>query len=112
MSNDDQLVELATFTRLDQAELAATTLREGGIEAMVPDRGIVGANPFLVNAVGFVRLLVPESALEAARDLLVSSGLLGEGGAADESDLEAEAMASAPVDESIRDFVSKEEPKT
>lgn len=83
-------------------------MRDAAIEASVPDRGIVGANPLLVNAVGYIRLLVPTASVDVARDLLAGAGLLGQEAISDQTDIETEALAAEPVDESIRSFLDND----
>jgi hypothetical protein len=68
-------------------------------------------NPLLVNAAGYLRVLVPEASVEAARDLLAGAGLLGEPGLAYEGDLDVDALSAEPVDDSTRDFVANTMPE-
>lgn len=107
MNDDPAFVQIATFPRLEQAELAEALLHQEGIDADVPDRGIVGANPLLVGAVGYLRLLVPTASAEAAVDLLRSAGLLGEAGGGVTEGVDEEALAADPADESVRAFLGR-----
>jgi len=107
MNDAPAFVQVATFPRLEQAELAEALLHQEGIEADVPDRGIVGANPLLIGAVGYLRLLVPTASAEAAVDVLRAAGLIGDEGAGVTEGEEEEALAADPADESVRAFLEK-----
>ena len=72
MSFDRETV--ATFLQLHEATLAKLRLQAAGIDAELADTGIIGANPFLANAVGGVKLQVPTEAVERARAVLRELG--------------------------------------
>jgi len=57
--------------------MAASLLRNEGIEVELTDAGLAGINPLLSPAIGGVRLLVPERDAERARALLRELGLDG-----------------------------------
>jgi hypothetical protein len=68
-SGSGDLVLIARlFTALD-AHLLRSRLEAEGVPAVVVDDNIVQTNPFLTLAVGGVRVLVPESLAERAREI-------------------------------------------
>ena len=68
-SDSGDLVLIARlFTALD-AHLLQSRLEVEGVPAVVVDDNIVQTNPFLTMAVGGVRVLVPESQAERAREI-------------------------------------------
>lgn len=73
---------VATYLQLHEATLARLRLQAAGIDAELADTGIVGANPFLANAVGGVKLQVPKEAAERARAVLREPGSAPAGEAA------------------------------
>jgi hypothetical protein len=89
--------------------MAASFLRNEGVDVEVTDEGLTGINPFLGPAIGGVRLLVPERDAERARTLLRQRGLDGESAPVDldSASLEREALGSPPGDESIGDFLKR-----
>ena len=70
MRGGDDLVELRTFGFLPEAELAASALEASGIDCMLREQFVSGAQPELTNALGGVALLVPRSEMAAAREVL------------------------------------------
>jgi hypothetical protein len=70
VSGGDELVELRTFGFLQEAELAASALEASGIDCMLREQFISGAQPELTNALGGVALLVPRNELASAREVL------------------------------------------
>src|SRR5947207_15425115 len=52
------------------AELVKAHLEEAGIDARLVDEGIIGANPLLANAVGWIKVNVAEDDEERARTIL------------------------------------------
>jgi hypothetical protein len=75
----DDLETVATFLQLHEAQLAVLRLNSAGFAATLADEGIVGANPFLANAVGGVKVQVPEEQGARARALLAEPAAGGEG---------------------------------
>jgi hypothetical protein len=71
---------------LYQAELAATMLRAHGINAQLPDRNLANANALLLNAMGGVRVTVPDAQIGEARRLLADAewSVVGDGAESDE----------------------------
>jgi hypothetical protein len=66
----DDFVTVATFTNLPEAEAAKLHIESNGIPAKVTDAEIVSMDWLLGNAVGNVKLQVPQSHAEAAASLL------------------------------------------
>ena len=105
----DGFVVVISFWRIPEAGMAASLLRNEGIEVELTDAGLAGVNPFLSPVIGGVRLLVPERDAERARVLLRELGLDGGSAAADleSASLEQEAMSSPAADESVGDFLKR-----
>ncbi len=68
----DEWLTLRTFDTPALAELAKLHLAEAGIECRLQNTEIVGMNPLLGNAVGYIPLLVQENDLEAAEEVLTN----------------------------------------
>lgn len=66
----DSFVTVATFTTLPEAEAAKLHLESEGIPARVTDAEIVNMDWLLGNAVGYIKLQVPESNAAAAAAML------------------------------------------
>jgi Putative prokaryotic signal transducing protein len=58
------------FASFSEALIAKTCLDGSGIESVLADQNVLGANPFLSNALGGARLFVNEADLEQATKLL------------------------------------------
>ncbi len=70
-----------TYHSLPEAEVGRSILEQNGIPAHLPDRNVVAAAWHLTQAVGGIRLQVPESELAPARLLLgEQDGALDGGG--------------------------------
>lgn len=65
-----QWAELARFTYVHEAELAAAHLQSEGIPVNVVDANTIGVHAFLSTALGGVRVRVPIELLERARAIL------------------------------------------
>ena len=74
MPADGPLV-VATFTLPTEAEMARELLESNGIDARLQDQGFVGVYPWLSNAVGGVKLVVPADDAELAKEILEGAGL-------------------------------------
>jgi Putative prokaryotic signal transducing protein len=74
MPAHDPLV-VATFALPTQAEMARELLERNGIDARLRDQGFIGGHPWLSNAVGGVKLVVPAEDAELAREILEDAGL-------------------------------------
>src|SRR6185437_8815829 len=70
MDPSDPLITIASFALPVEAHLARTKLESEGIEAHVADENIVSINWLYSNAVGGVKLQVPESQADRARQIL------------------------------------------
>lgn len=64
------LVIAKVFHSLPEAEVARAMLEHNGISAFLPDRNVAGTAWYLTQAVGGIRLLVPEDEMDSARLLL------------------------------------------
>jgi len=80
-------LEVARFSTLPEAELAAALLREHGVDARVTDREMANNASHLQFALGGVRVSAPDHQIVQARDL-IARARRGEFGdlEADESD--------------------------
>jgi hypothetical protein len=65
----DLMVVARLFTPV-KAHMLQSRLQADGVPAVVTDDHIVGVNPFITTAVGGVRVLVPESHFERAREIV------------------------------------------
>jgi hypothetical protein len=65
----DLVLIARVFTPIE-AHMLQSRLEAEGVPAVVADAHIVQANPFLTMAVGGVRVLVPESQVERAREIM------------------------------------------
>ena len=68
-SVSEDLVLVARLFTAMEAHMLQSRLEAEGVPAVVADAHIVQANPFLTMAVGGVRVLVPESHAERAREI-------------------------------------------
>lgn len=66
----DDLVTVGQYTMPQDAHLARVELESHGIDAFVRDEFIIVADPLYSNAIGGVRLDVPEEDAERAREIL------------------------------------------
>ena len=69
-SGGGDLVLIARLFTPIEAHMLQSRLEAEGVPAVVTDDHIVGVNPFLTMAVGGVRVLVPESDVERAREIV------------------------------------------
>ena len=68
----ERIVPLTSFLDYGRAHLARATLEEAGIDCMLGDQNINLIHPLYANIVGGIKLLVRESDLEAAGEVLAS----------------------------------------
>jgi ribosomal protein S27AE len=68
----DRLVTIATFRDVPEALLAKGKLESAGIECLLGDEYIVRMDWFWANAVGGIKLRVPEEEASAAQEILNS----------------------------------------
>ncbi|MEM1438240.1 MAG: DUF2007 domain-containing protein [Pseudomonadota bacterium] len=66
------LVVAERFSFPHEAEIARASLEAAGVPAVVADQHHINANWLVSNALGGVRLLVPEEALDFAKELLAA----------------------------------------
>jgi hypothetical protein len=66
----DELMTVASFSDVAEAELAKDRLGLEGIRAFVIDAQTVGVMPFLTGSTGGVRLQVGQQDVERAREIL------------------------------------------
>lgn len=64
------VLEVARFSTIPEAELAVAILRQHGIEARLPDRDMATMNPDLLIAIGNVRVVAAADRISEARDLI------------------------------------------
>lgn len=77
------MITVASFSLPYEAQLARSKLESEGIPAFVADEHTINMQWLYSNALGGVRVLVPDSCAETARDILrtdYSSGLIEEQG--------------------------------
>ncbi len=67
-------LEVARFTTLPEAELAAALLRQHGIDARVPDRNSATSMAHMQVAFGGLRVTAPDFQIVQARDLVARAG--------------------------------------
>lgn len=70
MHDKEELVPVASFENLSQAEMARTLLEAEGIEVVVQDRPLASLLPPVALANGGLALLVAPEELERAREVL------------------------------------------
>jgi hypothetical protein len=71
MSHD--WVEVRNCNWLHEAHFVKSVLESEGIDVLLPDEYLVGINPFYVNAVGGVKVMVRAHELTRAKELLESA---------------------------------------
>ncbi len=71
---DEGPLVVATFALPTEAEMARGLLESNGIQALLRDEGLVGVHPWLSNAVGGVKVVVPAEDAERAREILGDAG--------------------------------------
>ncbi len=69
MTSED-LVTVATFSDVAQAELARERLQLEGVQAFVLDDATGGVMPFMTNALGGIRVQVKPEDADKAREIL------------------------------------------
>jgi hypothetical protein len=79
MREDQDLVPVATFDTLSEAEIAKGLLESEGIEAVLQDRPLASLLPPVAFANGGLALLVAQDELANARDVLATPDRTGPG---------------------------------
>ncbi|WP_425399814.1 hypothetical protein [Aeoliella sp.] len=77
-SSDSRFAKLTSFLTLADAQVCQAVLKQEGIESFLENEGSIGASWLLSNAVGGLKLFVPEEHLEAAVKLLVDVQTTGQ----------------------------------
>ena len=70
MNSLNQMVVLASYPTIWEAEIVVGRLQAEGIDAQLRDQHIVSTNWLYSNAVGGVKVMVPHDQLEMARSIL------------------------------------------
>jgi hypothetical protein len=73
LDDQEELVTLATFQRLTDADLAAGRLEAAGIEVFLPDEMLMQTIGFNLNTYGYVQLQVHRKNLAGAKELLAAA---------------------------------------
>ena len=66
-------VQLQSFSNYIDAHMLKGQLEEAGIQCWLKDENSMTITPFLNNALGGIKLMVAESDLETAKELLASN---------------------------------------
>ena len=64
------VLEVARFSTIPEAELAASFLRQQGVRAWLPDRDMATMNPDLLIAIGGVRVVTTKAQIVEARAII------------------------------------------
>lgn len=72
--SEEQWVEVRNCNWLHEAYFVKSVLEGDGIEVMVPDEHLLGAQPLYANAIGGARVLVHSADLQRAIEILDSVG--------------------------------------
>lgn len=70
MSGGPDVLEIARFSTLPEAELVVGLLKRHGIDARVADREMANSAPHLQIAMGGIRITAPDFQIVQARDLV------------------------------------------
>lgn len=70
MSETADVLEVARFSTIPEAELAASFLQQQGMRAWLPDRDMATMNPDLLIAIGGVRVATTTAQIVEARRLI------------------------------------------
>lgn len=90
-----EFVAVAAFTTVHEAQFARSVLEAAGLEATIADEHVVSMDWCLSNAIGGVKVLVPQDRLEEARALLASDVMVPDASPAVSAD---EAFSADPFD--------------
>lgn len=89
------VLEVARFSTLPEAELAAALLRDHGIDAYLPDRQMANSMPHLHIAIGNIRIVAPVGQIVEARAIMARARA-GQFISADENDDGEWSLDAAP----------------
>ena len=78
MSDSPELVVVAAFTNVHEAHFAQGVLDAAGIDALLDNEHVISMDWALSNAVGGVKVLVPEDRLEEARQVLGTAAVIAQ----------------------------------
>ncbi|MFN3669729.1 MAG: hypothetical protein ACK4VY_10505 [Brevundimonas sp.] len=70
MTGAADVLEVARFSTIPEAELAASFLQQHGVRAWLPDRDMATMNPDLLIAIGGVRVVTTTGQIVEARQLI------------------------------------------
>jgi hypothetical protein len=70
MTGTADLLEVARFSTIPEAELAASFLQQQGVRAWLPDRDMATMNPDLLIAIGGVRVVTTTAQIVEARAII------------------------------------------
>lgn len=84
------VLEVARFSTIPEAELAVTLLRRHGVTARLPDRDMATMNPDMLIAIGGVRVVASSDQIAEARRIIAR---MRAGEFADEAEATGEWMA-------------------
>lgn len=70
MTESADVLEVARFSTIPEAELAASFLQQRGVRAWLPDRDMATMNPDLLIAIGGVRVATTTTQIVEARRLI------------------------------------------
>ena len=86
MTEAADVLEVARFSTIPEAELAASFLQQHGVRAWLPDRDMATMNPDLLIAIGGVRVVTTSAQIVEARRIIAR---MRAGEFADETENEA-----------------------
>jgi hypothetical protein len=70
LSQAADVLEVARFSTIPEAELAASFLQQQGVRAWLPDRDMATMNPDLLIAIGGVRVVTTTAQIDEARAII------------------------------------------
>ena len=70
MTGAADVLEVARFSTIPEAELAASFLQQQGVRAWLPDRDMATMNPDLLIAIGGVRVVTTSAQIVEARTII------------------------------------------
>ncbi len=70
MTGTADVLEVARFSTIPEAELAASFLQQRGVRAWLPDRDMATMNPDLLIAIGGVRVVTTSAQIVEARTII------------------------------------------
>ena len=70
MTGAADVLEIARFSTIPEAELAASFLQQHGVRAWLPDRDMATMNPDLLIAIGGVRIVTTTAQIVEARAII------------------------------------------